>query len=395
MPPFVSPAPEWVSGNRLALLEAGREFFPALRAAFDAATREIHLETYIFAADATGAGVVDALCQAAARGVAVRLLVDGFGSPGFQAAFGKRLEAAGVRFLVLRRIHPLWSVHRLHRKLAVVDGETAFVGGINIVDDAKAPGDGLPFRWDFAVRVEGPLAAHISYETARLWNRACRTNFRGAWRIPAQNPEKAPPQAPAAPPREGGTAALLVRSPVRHPRGIERAYLAAIADAKEEILLAHAYFLPGRRLRRALVEAAKRGVRVTVLMPGVPDVFLAHHASEAVRGAFLRAGVRLFSYRRAELHAKVAVVDGHWLTVGSSNLDPLSLRFAHEANLAAEDPALAADLGLRLKRALRDEADEITLADWQRRPWPVRALRWLAYALVRATFRLMGDDGQR
>lgn len=384
MPPFVPRPIEWISGDRITLLEAGKAFFPALCTALDGAREEIHLATYIFANDATGAQVADTLRRAAARGIAVNLLVDGFGSHGFAKAFGPGLAAAGVRFLVFRGFPAFWSVHRLHRKVAVVDRRIAFVGGINIVADPPARQGGGAHRHDYALQVEGPLALRIGDDATRLWNRACWSHFKRDWRL------RAPPALEQETARTPPCAALLVRAPIRHRRDIERAHLAAFAAAKQEILLAHAYFLPGRKLRQALLHSAKKGVKVTLLLPGVPDHWLAHHASEAMRGPLLRGGIRMFAYQRAELHAKVAVVDGHWLTVGSSNIDPLSFHFAHEANVVAEDAALAALLKESLLQA-RNDATEITWSDWQHRPWPARLLRWAAYLLVRTLFSFIDE----
>lgn len=391
---------DFLSGNRLTLLENGSGYFPALLAAIDGAKSEVSLETYIFGDDATGRAVAAALVRAAGRGVAVRLLVDGFGSAGFHRRFMPMLEAAGVRALVYQRFRFFPAFSRLHRKVAVVDGQAAFAGGINILDDdARLPGL-APWRLDYAVRIEGPLVARIDADTRQLWNQVAWHHFKRRWRVPVNRNRRAgrlgrrlprwlrgalfpddgvpPPCAPAGEAR----AAWLVRDNLRHRRDIEDAYLAALSDARQEIFLANAYFLPSRRFRRALGEAAARGVKVTVLVQGLEEYAVAHHASQAVYEPLLVAGIRLFAYQTSFLHAKVAVVDRRWATVGSSNLDPLSLMLAREANLAVLDNAFAGRLQASLEAAAADGAREILLEEVRRRPWPARLLSRLAHGAV-------------
>ncbi|MDP1956907.1 MAG: cardiolipin synthase ClsB, partial [Rhodocyclaceae bacterium] len=312
---------DFLADNRVLLLENGTQFFPALLAAIESATHEIALETYIFAADATGLRIVAALAAAARRGVAVRVLVDGFGARDFQQGLnlGLALTAAGAEVEVYRaeaarlklRRHRL---RRLHRKLAVIDGRIAFVGGINIIDDDDAILHGS--RLDYAVEVSGPLAGVIHASMRHLWRLV-------GWAKLQRRPPSLP-VSPLAGEAPAGTmaAAFLVRDNLRHRRDIEEAYLAAIAGARAEVLLASAYFLPGRRFRHALLAAAARGVAVTIVLQGRVEYALQHYATQALYGNLLAGGVRIFEYHAGLLHAKVAVVDGGWATVGSSNIDP-------------------------------------------------------------------------
>lgn len=382
---------ESLPGNALTLLETGGDYFPALIAAIDAARHEFHLETYIFEDDATGRAVAAALCRAAQRGVAVRVVVDGFGSPNFPAALRPLLEAAGVQVQVYRpeiarfrlRRHRL---RRLHRKLAVADGRVAFVGGINIVDDADAAHPAAP-RFDYAVRLEGPLLAPIHASVRQLWTLLAWASFRRRLRLAAPVPTQAAP-------RGERHAAFVIRDNLRHRRDIEEAYLEAIAAARGDILLANAYFLPGLRFRRALFDAAARGVRVTILLQGRVEYLLQHYATQALYGALLGRGVRIYEYHRSFLHAKVAVIDDDWATVGSSNIDPFSLLLAREANVIVRDREFAAGLRARLGAAMRDGARELRPADWQRKPWLHRLASWLAYGLVRMMVGLAGYGGK-
>lgn len=381
--------PEYLPDNRITLLETGGEYFPALLAAIEGAVAEIHLETYIFADDDTGRAVVDALARAAGRGVAVRVLVDGFGARDFfPAGPGERLAAAGAEVLVYRlemarmrlRRHRL---RRMHRKLVVVDARTAFVGGINVIDDWDGADRRIPPRHDYAVMVEGPLLAHIHHAARRLWQTVRWAGMHRRYREP-------PHIAPDAVPRGAIAAAFLVRDNLRHRRDIEEHYLDAIESAKDEIVLANAYFLPGRRFRHALLDAARRGVRVVVLLQGKVEYRLLHYATQALYGALIGAGVRVFEYHANFLHAKVAVVDGLWATVGSSNIDPFSLLLAREANVAVRDAGFARALLGSLASAMESGAREVRPEDLKRRRLPLRAASWLAYSAVRFMIGITG-----
>lgn len=380
-------AAEFIAGNRLTLLDSGAEFFPALLAAINAARRDIHLESYIFADDSTGRAVAGALVEAARRGVAVRLLVDGFGSPKFVATLRPTLTDAGVMAVVYRpelarfnlRRHRL---RRLHRKLAIIDDEIAFVGGINIVDDVE-PQTRLPPRYDYAVRIEGPLLQPIHSVMQRLWELVSWVHLKRRYRIGKT-------AAPTPAPHGDQLATFVVRDNIRHRRAIEDAYLAAIANARHTILIANAYFLPGRAFRQALRDAARRGVAVTIVLQGRIEYRLLHYATQALYASLLDAGIRIFEYHHSFLHAKVAVIDQHWATVGSSNIDPFSLLLSREANVIALDPRFATQLRHSVERHIDDGARELLPAQWQRLPWHSRLLRWTSYNVVRLAIGMAG-----
>jgi cardiolipin synthase len=375
-----SPSHGFLAGNCLQLLKSGGEYFPALIAAIDSAVNEIHLETYIFSDDTTGRRVAAALARAAQRGVAVRVLVDGFGARDFAAGLGVELEGSGVEVMTYRpeigqtrfRRHRL---RRLHRKLSVFDGSTAFVGGINVLDDFD-DGKSASARFDYAVRIEGPLVTRIHAAMRHVW-RLVR------WAHLGRRPPP-PAELPLAPVASGTTkAVLLVRDNLRHRRDIEDAYLEAIRSARHEIVISNAYFLPGRRFRNALLAAAKRGVSVKLLLQGRIDHVLQHFATLSLYDRMLSAGVRVFEYERAFLHAKVAVIDGNWATVGSSNIDPFSLLLAREANVVVRDTGFAGQLKASLEAAIEGEAKEFRAEDQRRRSWLMRLASHAAYALVR------------
>lgn len=369
-----------VAGTQIELYECGAAFFPALIAAIDAARTEVRLETYIFHLDSSGSQVGEALIRAARRGVRVALLLDGVGSRLLPAAWLDEIRREGIRVLVYRPPHPGWltnpvNLRRLHRKVAVIDARIAFVGGINIMDDFEPVAWPSP-RLDYSVAVHGPLVRDIYRDTVRLWRLVAHSQLHPSL---ADLPALTPPVAAAGPVR----AAYIVRDNLRHRRTIERAYLAAMVTAQHDITIANAYFFPGRSFRRALKRAVTRGVRVRLLVQGRTDHPFFHAACRALYGDLLNAGVIMHEYHASELHAKVAVVDGHWVTVGSSNIDPFSLLLAREANIVCEDRALAQQLQARLEHAIKHGAAELCEADWQRRGWPRRLVSWVAYGLLR------------
>jgi cardiolipin synthase len=371
---------EFANGNRIRLLKTGAEYFPALEAEIDGARAEIHLETYIFEDDETGRAIAGALMRAAERGVATHVMVDGYGSQDLDRELVREMRKAGVRFLVYRRNISPWTLRRtrlrrLHRKIMVVDARVAFVGGINVVNDTDAPG-ATPPRFDYAVRVEGPLVAEIVFVVRRLWQRVSAVQIQARWR-------RAGAIQPSREYRGTQRAAFVVRDNTRHRRDIEQAYLAAIGKARSEILIANAYFFPGRTFRRVLMEAAARGVRVILLLQGRVEYVLQHYASRALYGAFLDAGIEIHEYQKSFLHAKVAVVDRHWATVGSSNIDPFSLLLAREANVVIEDDGFAGELRASLLAAMAEGATQVRRERWKDQPWVTRVMTWASYGLAR------------
>jgi cardiolipin synthase A/B len=370
---------ELVDGNQLTLLESGREYFPALEAACDEARHEIHVETYIYEEDAAGERIAGALKRAAARGVATHLLVDGFGSKRLSSSFFADLESAGIKVLVYRPEiawrSPRQRLRRMHRKLAVIDARIAFVGGVNIIDDMHTPRH-TPPRFDYAVRVEGPLLAHIHPIVKRLWVIVQLTQFGGGW------PETDGPR-PVTAANGSQRAAFVVRDNLFHRKDIEDAYLDAIERARSEIVLASSYFFPGLAFRHALVEAAARGVRVMLLLQARVEYRLLHYASRALYGALLDAGIEIHEYHKSFLHAKVAVIDGTWATVGSSNIDPFSLLVAREANLVIQDASFSSHLRASLAAAMESGARQVKPEHWRRRPLPQRVAHWACYGFAR------------
>jgi cardiolipin synthase len=377
-----------ISNNQITLLQNGEAYFPAIEAALDRAVYEIYLESYIFANDNTGRRIAEALRRAAFRGVKTHVLIDGFGSKSLPKTMVDYLVTAGVMVLKFRpKISP-WTLRRqrlrrLHRKIVVVDQEIAFVGGINIVDDMDMPGQTSP-RYDYAVSVEGPMVKQIHDSTRRVWSRVAWTRLRPSWGRDNYR------QAPSTEPRGRMRSAFLVRDNIRHRRDIEDAYLQAIEQAQFEIILANAYFLPGLNFRHALLDAAGRGVRVILLLQGRVEYRLLHYASHALYGSFLDAGMEIYEYHKSLMHAKVAVIDEHWATVGSSNLDPFSLLLSLEANVVVDDENFAKKLKHSLEQAIKMGARRIFENSWRTQPIRVRLASWLSYGLVRFMIGMAG-----
>ena len=397
-------------GHQLQLLQGGQDFFPALIEAIDASVHEVRMETYIFNAEGSGALVAAALERAALRGVVVNLVMDGVGTPALDQHWRSRFQAAGVvwqifapmgRFGLL--IPSRWR--RLHRKLCVVDGQVAFCGGVNVLDDFFDPNHGalsLP-RLDFSVRVTGPLVQEVHAVLAQFWWRlqAVRTaqqiDLRATWQalhqaVALARPSQLTSPATAAPGAAAGArAALVLRDNLRHRAQIERAYRKAIGEATQEIIIANAYFLPGRKLRSSLIHAARRGVRVRLLLQGRYEYFMQYHAARPVYGVLLAAGVEIHEYSVSFLHAKVAVIDSRWATVGSSNLDPLSLLLAREANVVVEDPTFARELRTQLEQAIELGGVRVDPKTYADRSWRLRLLDRVAFGLMRLALFLTGN----
>lgn len=369
----------YVSGNRITLLKNGAEFFPALAAAIDRAREQVHLETYIYRDDETGRRIAKALMDAARRGVKTHLLVDGYGSSPLPMELLQDMREAGVQVLVYRPQISPWTLkrqrlRRLHRKLALVDASVAFVGGINIVSDAESPGGFA--QYDYAVSVEGPLVSEVFTAMRRLWNIVSWAQLRKSRN---RDHRRRLEVVPAGKLR----AQFLLRDNLRYRRAIERAYLRAIGKARKEIVIASAYFLPGTRFRHALIAAAERGVRVVVLVQGRTDHPMANYAKQAFYARLLHAGVEIYEYQKSMLHAKTAVIDGIWATVGSSNIDPFSLVLAREANVVVYDRGFAAELKASMQQEIDSGASRVMPESLKKLSLYKRLLIWLSYGVVR------------
>jgi len=340
--------PEWVPGNRVQLLENGEDYFPAVLEAIAQARHDVLIETFILFEDKVGMDLQRALIDAARRGVRVDMTVDGWGSIDLSKRYLSALADAGVcvrmfdpqpRVLGLR----LHVFRRMHRKIVVVDGRIAFVGGINFSRD-HLDDFGPLAKQDYSVRIEGPLVP-------RMRRFVLRQIGRDAGKRPSH--EHTIEQA-------GNAEAMFVPRDNRHQRdAIERQYRAAIHAARRDVIIANAYFFPGYRLLRTMRRAVRRGVRVRLILQGEPDMKIVKHAAKLLHPQLISAGIEIFEYCKRPMHAKIALVDEAWSTVGSSNLDPLSLSLNLEANVMVRERAFNADLHARLERLMREDCRQL------------------------------------
>ncbi len=409
--------PVFSGGNAVQLLRGGDALFPSMVDAIQQARHEVCLATYIFH-DSPGPNLVaEALVGAAQRGVLVKVVLDGFGTLGCLSGLRQRLCDGGVQVAVYRPIDRWWNwfqpaqLRRLHLKLCVVDAEVGFVGGINLLDDRfdLSHGPTEQPRLDFAVRLSGPVVAPIHQATLAAWTRAHlgrslkhealaiarSTQPLARLRRLVRRLRMASGRGLQAMPGDLAAvrAAFVLRDNLRQRRTIERSYIDAIRRSTMRIDLVTAYFYPGQSFRRALLQAARRGVKVRLLLQGKLDYRIAGLAARALYDEMLGEGVRIYEYTPAYLHAKVAVIDDEWATVGSSNIDPLSLLLNLEANVIVRDAAFAAELSAQFDAAV---AVSVEIDPSQKyRPGLLGALRrgfvaWIA----RVYLRVAGSTGR-
>jgi len=400
-------APEFMGGNRLRLLQGGDELFPAMHEAIAQARREVWLATYIFHDDEAGRAMAEVLVAAGQRGVRVGVVIDGFGSKATLARLREWLPEPWVELVVFRPVDSWRSLlqpgqlRRLHQKLCTVDREIGFVGGINVIDDRLDLRHGLSDapRLDYAVEVRGPIVAHAAQAARAVWTRAAMgTDWKeemvslarsaqplARMRRMLQRLRMVPRPTPQPQPLQPVVAAFVVRDNLRQRRSIERAYIEAVLRARERVDLVTPYFYPGRVFRRALFRAAQRGARVRLLLQGKVDYRFAALAAQVQYDELRRHGIEIYEYTPAFLHAKVAIVDGQWCTVGSSNIDPLSLLLNLEANLIVQDADFTRELSLRFDAAVaasREVTDASRGVGW--RPVVLRGfVAWCANWFLR------------
>ena len=381
------------TGNKVALLEDGAQTYAAMLAAIRSARRSVHLETYIFEADDTGREFAAALVERARAGVKVRVLYDWVGSIKTPKEFFKEMEDGGVE---VAAFHPPGDAgkgkvdqlnQRDHRKLTIVDGRVGFLGGINISDVYGAtssgsrpvkehaygdmPVDKRPWR-DMQSRVEGPAVADL------------QRSFLGEWAKARKEPEITDrayyPQLDA---RGNDIVRVMAGSPADgQSNDVYVAIVSAIDNADKEVRIMNPYFVPHEELRRALREAARRGVAVSLILPGHSDSWLAYYAGRSYYEELLEAGVRIFERKNRILHAKSATVDGVWSTVGSTNLDWRSLLYNDELNVVVLGTEFAAQLNRVFDLDVANSG-EVTRLDWQHRSLEDRAKEAAAKAWAR------------
>ncbi|MEQ4531858.1 MAG: cardiolipin synthase ClsB [Mixta sp.] len=354
----------WRDGNRIQLLENGEQFFPRVFGAIQRAQQSVLLETFILFEDNVGKALHRELLAAAKRGVRIEMMVDGYGSPDLSDEFVSSLTSAGVRFLYYDPRPLVMGMRtnvfrRLHRKIVVVDGVIAFVGGINF--SAEHNSDyGPEAKQDYAIEVKGPIVDDIGRFVQEAIGSEAPTHRWWGHRS----------HRPAVNQRPGDAQALFVyRDNHEHRDDIEQHYLEMLNNAKEDVIIANAYFFPGYRLLREMKNAAQRGVRVQLIVQGEPDMPIVKVGAELLYNYLVEGGVEVYEYIRRPLHGKVAVQDQQWATVGSSNLDPLSLSLNLEANLIIHDRQFNQTLRNSLERLLQEDCVRVEEDKLPKRTW--------------------------
>ncbi|BCU56354.1 cardiolipin synthase ClsB [Enterobacter kobei] len=376
----------WREGNRIQLLENGDEYYPAVFDAIDHAQRKVILETFIWFEDDVGKQLHAVILRAAQRGVDVEVLLDGYGSPDLSDEFVSQLTSAGVVFRYYDPRPPLMGMRtnvfrRMHRKIVVIDNTIAFVGGINY--SAEHMSDyGPEAKQDYAVRVEGPVVLDIlQFELENLPQNAQTRRWWRQRRRHLAEENRTPGEAQAL---------FVWRDNDDHRDDIERHYLKMLANAKREVIIANAYFFPGYRLLHAMRNAARRGVRVKLIVQGEPDMPIVKVGAELLYNYLLKGGVQVYEYRRRPLHGKVALMDDHWATVGSSNLDPLSLSLNLEANLIIHDRAFNQTLRENLNAIIANDCKRVDETMAPKRTWWNLAINVVVFHFLRKFPALVG-----
>jgi cardiolipin synthase A/B len=364
-------------GNRATVLVDGPATLAAMFEAIAAARNHVNIESYIVEDDGPGQELATLLMRKCAEGVRVNLMYDGWGSWRTPGRYFDALRAAGVKLLEFKPLNPLrhpvaWTLHqRNHRKLMVIDGEVAFIGGVNIsgVYSAPAAQEREGQRWrDTHLHIEGPVVAELQRLFLEHW--------RASARRPPQPAEYYPPLAAVG--NQCVAVAACAAGSRRNP--VYRALLGAINNAEQRVYITAAYFVPTRRLVRALIAAVRRGVDVRLALPGVSDVWGPLAAGRSKYGRLLAAGVRIYERHNALLHAKTTVIDGVWVTVGSSNMDWRSILHNAEANVVILDREFASQMEELFCSDIA-QSSEVTLQDWTRRGVLARSGEWLARKL--------------
>lgn len=398
----------WRRDNCMHLLQNGAEFFSELCHAIDNAKRSVHLETYIFNLDDTGYRILESLKNAAQRGIRVRVVIDGWGSQLHAQEIHKDLVSSGASCRIYKphlrlfkyKNLSLSKLRRMHRKTAVIDSSQGFVGGINILDDLhNVPmfGEKQMPRFDFAVSLKGPVVLDLLRAQRALW---LRMNWRKGnldefqqWFMQLVQKRQKKMLANITTYTPGIKAALLLRDNVVYRRKIENVYIDAMANAKHEVLIANAYFFPGKKIKKALKKAAQRGIKVTLLLQGQPEYNLQFWASRYMYADLINCDILLYEYQPSYLHAKVAVIDD-FAMVGSANLDPFSSLLALESNVWIEDQGFAHKLKQSLQYQIDHNSKAITPDYLKKRSLWGKALDVMGYFMLRLGVVITGKSSE-
>ncbi|MFN8154773.1 MAG: phospholipase D-like domain-containing protein [Bacteroidia bacterium] len=372
----------YIGGNKIKLVHGGEEYFDALLEVIERARHFLHLQVYIFDVDETGLVILDALKEAAQRGVKVQVVADGFGSMSLGSKFPEEMARHNILF---RFFSPLpfpgifQAGRRLHHKVVVADGKRALVGGINISDRYRGTDQQLPWL-DYALLAEGPVVLPITAICEKIFQkRFSRRGLRKLKKLKNTSAEPIPMQV-----------RVSVNDWIRRRNEISSAYKHMLSGAHKEIIIVASYFVPTRRLLKILVRAARRGRKVSIILSRTSDVILMKPAMTYLYSKLLQAGINIFEYRESVLHAKLCVVDKRWVSIGSHNLNHLSEFISIEMNLEVLDHAFASQTTRELYSLMEERCIPITSADVTRGSNLFqKAGQWISYKLISWSMRIL------
>jgi cardiolipin synthase A/B len=373
---------DYRDGHYIELLRSGEEYFAACESVINEARQFIHFQTYIVDDDQTGRRFVEALIRAANRGVRVYFLLDAYGGSSFSKELTARVEDAGILF---RRFSPAFITKgfqmslRLHHKVLLADGQVAIIGGMNVADRYHGRPD-LKEWLDFAILIRGPECAHVLFLTKKLWNKT----FLG-------RKERAKETVHETVKYENGVKVRILQNNwYRNKIEILKTYHYALRHSHERMILFAGYFLPGRNERKLLKDASRRGVEIKIVLAAESDAPVFKHATSFLYDFILRNNISIYEYLPSNLHAKVAIVDGVWSTIGSYNMNHLSDYGSVEMNAGVIDPEFSASFEKVLLGIIENDCRQVIFEEYKRRKrWLYRFTDWISYQLIRIMMRIM------
>ena len=379
---------DYRDGHYIELLQSGESFFAACEKVIDEAMQYIHFQTYIVDDDETGRRIVNALIRAAERGVRIYFLLDAYGGTSFSKDLVKKVEDAGILF---RRFSPGLITKgfqlslRLHHKIVLADGNTALIGGMNIAD--RYHGKAGSKAWlDFAVILRGPECVHILLILKRLWNKAFISKKERSREVVHHIFEY----------EQNIKLKVLQNNWSRNKIEILKSYRSAIKHAQFRMIIFASYFLPGRNERRLLRNASRRGVDIKIVLSAESDARVFSRATNFLYDFILRNNIRIYEYLPSNLHAKVAIVDGRWSTIGSYNMNHLSDYGSVETNVDILGEEFASGFEKLLNEILVNDCRQVTVEDYTRRKtWILRITDWFSYQMIRGMMRIMFAQAPR
>ncbi len=379
---------EYKEGHHVELLQSGDPFFSAVIKVIDEAKRYIHFQTYIIDEDNTGRRVVDALVRAAGRGVRIYMLLDAFGTKYLTKEFIDTIEDSGILF---RFFSPVFITKgfqlslRLHHKVILADGEQAIIGGMNFAD--RYNGTPAVREWlDFAVLIKGPECIHVNSICRKIWNKTFISKDEKATEIVYSTPSYA----------QNISLRVVENNWYRNKIEILRSYRAALKNARHHMIIFASYFLPGRLERKLFRLASARGVDIRIVLAAKSDAPMFRRATSFLYEYILRNNIKIYEYYPANLHAKVATVDGKWCTVGSYNLNHISDYGSIEMNVNIMDEAFTSGFEKNLTDIIKNDCRQVTVEELlRRRTWWSRFRGWTSYQMIRLMMRIMAQMTSR